>query len=220
MSVTANDFCLYAVTDRQWLKGKSLSSQVKEAVLGGVTFVQLREKNLSTAAFIDLAREVKAVTDAHHIPFVINDSIEVAIQTDADGVHLGQNDLSIESARLLLGADKIIGISVHTVAEAIEAEAQGADYLGVGAIFHTGTKEDAVALSLDHLQAIVKAVQIPVVAIGGIQLDRIASFEGSGISGIAVVSALFANGDVRSAAVDLKKSVSSLFEARFLKGSP
>jgi thiamine-phosphate diphosphorylase len=220
MHVTANDFCLYAVTDSQWLKGKSLSSQVRDAILGGVTFVQLREKHLSDAAFIDLAQEIKAVTDIYNIPLVINDDVNIALQVKAQGVHLGQNDLSIQDARQLLGPDKTIGISVHTVAEAIEAQAHGADYLGVGAVFQTGTKEDTAIISLDQLKAITAAVQIPVVAIGGIQLNRIAFLEGSGISGIAVVSALFAHEDIKKAAVDLKKTVTGIILNSFEKGAP
>lgn len=213
LKFTAGDLCLYAVTDRQWLKGQSLSSAVRDAISGGVTLVQLREKNLAHEDFKVLALEVKAVTDAHDIPLIINDSVDLALDIDAAGVHLGQDDHTLETARQRLGQDKTIGVSVHTVSEAKAAEAMGADYIGVGAVFKTGTKADVISVSHQLLTAIVNAVHIPVVAIGGIQLDRIGYLKGSGISGIAVVSALFAEEDIRSAAVALKKASVDLIQS-------
>lgn len=194
---------LYAVTDRMWLGKSTLSEQVVEAIQGGVTFVQIREKGISLEEYCTLAEEVKKVTDAYQIPFVINDEVEVAIACKADGVHLGQHDRSLPEVRELLGPDKIIGVSAQTVEQAIEAERNGADYLGVGAVFPTTTKTNASEVSYDTLKAICKAVSIPVVAIGGINSANLGFLQGSGIDGIAVVSAIFAKRDIQSAAAEL-----------------
>ena len=156
--------CLYAVTDSMWLNGRTLSAVVKEAIEGGATFIQIREKELSYEAFEKLAREVKKVTDEYHVPFVVNDEVELAKVIDADGVHIGQSDKALVEARALLGADKIIGVSAHSVEEALEAERNGADYLGVGSIFNTSTKLDASDVSMETLKKICDAVSIPVVA--------------------------------------------------------
>jgi thiamine-phosphate diphosphorylase len=201
---------LYAVTDSKWLNGRTLPDVVEEAIAGGVTFIQLREKKLSREEFVSLAKEVKKVTDRYRVPFIINDDVEVAKEVDADGVHVGQNDTSVEDARRVLGPDKIIGVSAHNVEEALAAQEKGADYLGVGAAFTTSTKLDASALSMDTLRAICQAVSIPVVAIGGINADNILKLKGTGIDGVAVVSAVFAAENVKAAAEDLARKVKCL----------
>jgi thiamine-phosphate diphosphorylase len=201
---------LYAVTDSKWLNGRTLPDVVEEAIAGGVTFIQLREKKLSREKFVSLAKEVKKVTDRYRVPFIINDDVEVAKEVDADGVHVGQNDTSVEDARRVLGPDKIIGVSAHNVEEALAAQEKGADYLGAGAAFITSTKLDASALSRDTLRAICQAVSIPVVAIGGINADNILELKGTGIDGVAVVSAVFAAENVKAAAEDLARKVKCL----------
>ncbi len=173
MRVDKSSMLLYAVTDRTWLGSSTLSSQVEESIKAGVTFVQLREKKLDFDAFVAQAKEIKSVTDRYRIPFVINDNIEVALACNADGVHVGQGDLSADAARKKLGEQKILGVSVQTVQQAVAAEQSGADYLGVGAVFSTSTKMDADAVSFETLKKICSAVSIPVVAIGGIKKDNI-----------------------------------------------
>lgn len=200
-------FCLYAVTDRTWLRGKTLSEQVEEALLGGVTMVQLREKMLSEEAFLAEAEELKRLCDRYHVPLIINDHAEIAKKTDAAGVHVGQTDMAIPKVRESLGKDKIIGASARTVEQALEAQAEGADYLGVGAVFGTSTKLDAETIDRKTLKEICDAVSIPVVAIGGISLDNVFMLKGTGIAGAAVVSAIFSKEDVRMAAMELKKKM-------------
>lgn len=195
---------LYAVTDRMWLKDHSLAHEVEQAILGGVTFVQLREKHLKYQDFCQLAKEIQQVTNQYHIPLVINDQVDVAIAVNADGVHVGQSDMPASEIRHLLGPDKIIGVSVQTMKQALLAEAQGADYLGVGAVFPTATKEDADFVSYNTLKEICASTSIPVVAIGGITAENIHTLSGTGIDGIAVVSALFAQKDIREAAIQLR----------------
>ncbi len=190
--------CLYAVTDSMWLDGRTLPEVVKEALEGGATFMQIREKDLSFDAFVKLASEVKMVTDAYAVPFVVNDEVEIARMIDADGVHIGQSDKALTEARHILGPDKIIGVSAQTVEQAMEAEKNGADYLGVGSVFSTSTKLDADDVSLDTLQEICKAVSIPVVAIGGISKDNILDLRGTQVDGVAVVSAIFAAKNIQS----------------------
>ncbi len=199
-----NAMQLYAVTDSSWLNGRTLPMVVEEAIRGGATFIQLREKNLSKDAMLALAREVKSVTDRYRIPYVINDDVEIAKRVDADGVHIGQQDTALTEARKILGPDKIIGVSAHTVEEALTAEKNGADYLGVGAVFGTSTKQDAGALPMETLRAICNAVTIPVVAIGGIHAGNLLQLKGTGIAGVAVVSAIFAADDIGKAAEELK----------------
>jgi thiamine-phosphate diphosphorylase len=201
---------LYAVTDSKWLNGRTLPDVVEEAIAGGVTLIQLREKKLFREEFVSLAKEVKRVTDRYRVPFIINDDVEVAKEVGADGVHVGQNDISVEEARRVLGPDKIIGVSAHNVEEALTAQGKGADYLGAGAAFTTSTKLDASALSMDTLRAICQAVSIPVVAIGGINADNILKLKGTGIDGVAVVSAVFAAENVKAAAEDLARKVKCL----------
>ncbi|MBO4619213.1 MAG: thiamine phosphate synthase [Victivallales bacterium] len=195
----ANSLHLYAITDRHWLNGRTLASQVREVLEGGATMVQLREKSLSDAEFLAEAREIKGVCDAFGIPLIINDRVAIARDVGA-GVHLGQSDMGLLEARKLLGPKAIIGVSCKTVALAHEAEANGADYLGVGAVFPTSTKSDARELPRETLVEICHAVKIPVVAIGGITLQNVQELVGTGIAGIAVISALFGAPSPRAAA--------------------
>lgn len=200
------DLLLYAVTDRRWLaEGQSLYSQVEEAINGGVTFVQLREKEMEHDSFLEEAVQIKKLCADYGIPFVINDDVEIAMEMDADGVHVGQSDMEAGDVRARLGDDKIIGVSAQTVEQAVLAESRGADYLGVGAVFSTGSKDDAVEVSHETLKAICDAVNIPVIAIGGISEDNVEQLSGSGICGIAVISAIFAKPDVRKAAAELRR---------------
>lgn len=199
MTINKQSMLLYAVTDRSWLNGARLADQVEQCVKAGVTFVQLREKNLDFDSFVQQAKEVKAITDRYHVPFVINDNPRVAKAVEADGVHVGQGDLSIQEIRNILGADKIIGVSAKTVDQAVKAQREGASYLGVGAAFSTSTKLDASTISLDRYQEITRSVTIPVVAIGGIGPDNVQRLQGTGIDGIAVVSAIFAQPDIAAA---------------------
>lgn len=194
---------LYAVTDRAWLGNHKLEEQVEETVKAGATFVQLREKELGYEEFVAIAMKIKQVTDRYQVPFVINDNIEVAIAVGADGVHVGQSDMSAENVRALLGNDKILGVSVRTVEQALLAQEQGADYIGVGAAFSTSTKTDVDKISYDMIQAICNAVSIPVVAIGGINETNLMQLKGSGVDGVAVVSAIFAKADITSATKQL-----------------
>jgi len=194
---------LYVVTDRSWLGKNDLAAQVEDTLRAGATFVQLREKQLDDAAFLAEARRIKAVTDRYGVPFVINDNVRVALACGADGVHVGQEDMEAGDVRKLLGPDKILGVSAHTVGEARLAEARGADYLGVGAVFSTSTKLDVNTLPFETLREICGAVSIPVVAIGGISRDNIRKLKGSGIGGVAVISAIFAQPDIYAAAREL-----------------
>jgi thiamine-phosphate pyrophosphorylase len=196
---------LYAVTDRAWLKnGESLAEVVEKAIKGGATFIQLREKTMTHSDLKTLALEVKAVCKRYEVPFVINDDVELALEVDADGVHIGQTDMEIRKAREILGKDKIIGVTANTIETALAAERHGADYLGVGAAFPTSTKSDAKPVSREELYGITGAVTIPVVAIGGIKKENAASLAGLNIDGIAVVSAIFAQADVEAAAKALR----------------
>ena len=205
MNFTKSYLKLYAVTDRTWLKGQTLACQIEEALKGGVTIVQLREKGLSTKAFVQEALAIKAITTRYNVPLIINDNVEVALLSDADGVHLGLDDMSVSKARTLLGPDKIIGASARTIERALEAESEGATYLGVGAIFGTTTKQDAKTITLDLLHSICLATAIPVVAIGGINEANLLQLKGLGISGVAVISSLFAKTDIYVAAQALSK---------------
>ena len=187
---------VYAVTDRAWLNGKTLEEQVEKAIQGGATLIQLREKQLHYDDFLEQAIKIKKITAQYHIPFIINDNVEIALAVDADGVHVGQKDMQANMVRKKLGENKIIGVSVQTLEQALSAEKNGADYLGVGAVFSTSTKQDASEVSFETLQNICKAVSIPVVAIGGINIKNIAKLKNSGIDGVAVVSAIFAQKDI------------------------
>ncbi len=212
MKFTDKDLLLYAVTDRSWLNGSSLAGQVREAIEGGATFIQLREKNLDRASFLEEAYEIKAICKEYGVPFVINDDVSVAVVSDADGVHVGQSDMESGAVRKEIGDDKILGVSVQTVEAARLAQARGADYLGVGAVFPTSSKDDADAVSFETLKAICEAVSIPVVAIGGINKDNIAKLEGSGIKGVAVISAIFAAKNIKAATRELRTAAAGAVE--------
>ena len=198
---------VYAVTDRAWLNGRTLREVVKEALEGGATCIQLREKELDGEAFLQEAISIRSLCSEYRIPFIVNDDVDIAIKSRADGVHIGQHDMEAAKVRELIGSDMILGVSAQTVVQAVRAEHDGADYLGVGAVFSTGTKADADDVSYDELKAICGAVSIPVVAIGGISIDNIGELAGSGIDGVAVVSAIFAAADPRTATADLLKCV-------------
>ena len=204
MNCDKKDLLLYAVTDRHWLNGRKLSDIVKESLDGGVTFVQLREKELEEDKFLEEAKELKELCKEYKVPFVINDNVDIAIAMDADGVHVGQSDMEAGNVRAKLGPDKIIGVSAQTVEQAVFAQQRGADYLGVGAVFPTGSKDDAVEVSHETLKAICEAVSIPVIAIGGISSENVKELAGSGIVGIAVISAIYAAKDIKKAAEELK----------------
>ena len=212
MKCDKNDLLLYAVTDRHWLKGQTLYAQVEAAIAGGATFVQLREKQMDEADVLQEAKEIQALCRAHHIPFVINDHVEIAKAIQADGVHVGQSDMEALDVRRLLGEEAIIGVSAETVEQALLAQAHGADYLGVGAVFPTGSKDDAADVSMETLRAICEAVDIPVIAIGGISEDNVGQLAGSGICGIAVISAIFAQESIRDAAARLKQKTAAMLE--------
>ena len=205
MNCDKKNLLLYAVTDRHWLEEKSLYEVVKESLDGGVTFVQLREKNLSDEIFLEEAKVIKELCDEYKVPFVINDNVDIALAMNADGVHVGQSDMEAGDVREKLGPDKIIGVSAQTVEQAVLAEKRGADYLGVGAVFPTGSKDDAIEVSHETLKAICEAVSIPVIAIGGITRDNVIELAGSGICGIAVISAIYAQKDIEKATRDLKE---------------
>ncbi|MBE6085365.1 MAG: thiamine phosphate synthase [Selenomonas ruminantium] len=204
-NIAVNDLQLYAVTDSRWLKDGSLAEAVEKALAGGVTCVQLREKHLPFDEFLRTAKAIKSLCQSYHVPFIVDDNLDIALACDADGLHIGQNDMPAAKARKLLSPDKILGVSAQTVEQAIAACRDGADYLGVGAVFPTGTKTDAVEVPLDTLKAITAAVDIPVVAIGGINADNIAELSGTGIAGAAVVSAIFAQDDIKKAAANLRQ---------------
>lgn len=205
MNCDKRDLALYAITDRHWLKGETLHDQVRKAIEGGATFIQLREKHLDKEEFLKEAMEIKALCAEYKVPFVINDDVDIALKIDADGVHVGQSDMQAGDVRAKLGLDKIIGVSAQTVEQALLAEKNGADYLGVGAVFATSSKDDAIEVGPEVLKAICSAVSIPVVAIGGITKENVTQLKGSGISGIAVISAVFAQPDIKVAAAELRK---------------
>lgn len=213
MKFTPDDLLLYAVTDRSWLGDHDLVDQVEETILAGTTIVQLREKELSNKDFLAEAVKVQSVCQKHNIPFIINDNLEVAIVCGADGIHVGQSDLAANQVRERLGKDKIIGVSAQTVEQAILAEQMGADYLGVGAVFSTSTKLDASDVSFDTLKQICKAVSIPVVSIGGINAHNLLQLSGSGVNGVAVVSAIFAQNDISKATRELRQLAEKMVKA-------
>ncbi len=195
---------LYAVTDRHWLDGRTLYEVVKESLDGGATFMQLREKTLDEETFYQEAVELQALCKEYGVPFVVNDDVDIAVRMDADGVHVGQSDMEAGNVRALIGPDKILGVSASTVEQAKLAEERGADYLGVGAVFPTGSKDDAEEVSFETLKEICEAVSIPVVAIGGITEGNTPELAGSGICGIAVISAIYAQKDIPEATKRLK----------------
>lgn len=201
----AQSLLLYAVTDRHWLGNRTLYDVVRESLEGGVTFLQLREKDLDDENFYKEAVRLQEMAREYGVPFVVNDNVEIAVRMDADGVHVGQSDMEAGDVRALIGPDKILGVSAQTVEQAVLAEKRGADYLGVGAVFPTGSKDDAVEVSHETLKAICEAVSIPVVAIGGITVNNTPELAGSGICGIAVISAIYGQKDIYQATVSLKK---------------
>lgn len=194
---------LYAVTDRAWVGRQSLYEQVEAALKNGVTCVQLREKDLDDEAFLAEAMEMAALCKRYGVPFIVNDNVEIAVRCGADGVHVGQEDMAAAAVRRRVGGGMMIGVSVHSVGEAVEAVKNGADYLGVGAVFPTATKGDVEVLPVQTLADICNAVDVPVVAIGGISKDNIMDLAGSGVDGVAVVSAIFGAGDPGAAAAEL-----------------
>ena len=210
MNCDRKDLMLYAVTDRSWLGGETLRSQVERALKGGATFIQLREKELNEGDFLEEAKEIQKLCREYHVPFVINDNVEIAAAIGADGVHVGQSDMEAGDVRRRLGPDKIIGVSAQAAEQALRAQEHGADYLGVGAVFPTGSKADATEVSRETLEEICRAVDIPVIAIGGIGRENVMELKGSGICGIAVISAIFAQKDIEAAAAELKKRVEEM----------
>lgn len=201
---------LYAVTNRHWLGNQTLLEQVQEALDGGATCIQLREKQLDEENFLKEAIEIQKLCKEYHVPFIVNDNVEIAKDMHADGIHVGQSDMEALDVRKALGNDVILGVSAQTVEQAKKAEAHGADYLGVGAVFPTGSKDDADDVSHETLQAICEAVSIPVIAIGGITQDNVKELAGSGIVGIAVISAIFAQKDITQATKDLKQATEQM----------
>ena len=223
MRLDKKDMVLYAVTDRHWLNGESLYSQVEKALKGGATFIQLREKNLGEEEFLAEAKEIARLCKSYHVPFVINDNVEIAKKVDADnvdiavamnadGVHVGQSDMEALDVRKTLGEDKIIGVTAKTVEQALKAQAHGADYLGVGAVFGTTSKADATKLDHKVLKEICETVDIPVVAIGGITGENVTELAGNGICGVAVISAVFGQPDIEQATKELKEKVEGMLK--------
>lgn len=200
---------LYAVTDRSWLGEQTLCEQVEEALRGGATMVQIREKELDEADFEDEAREIQKLCRKYQVPLIINDNVALAKRVDADGVHIGQSDMEMKNARELLGEDKIIGVTAKTIAQAKAAEAAGADYLGSGAVFGSSTKLDAKPMEHALFQEICESVAIPVVAIGGITADNVMQLKGRGMAGVAVVSGIFACKDIEAGTRRLRELVDS-----------
>ena len=213
MKIDKCDLLLYAVTDRHWLNGRTLLEVVRESLDGGVTMLQLREKTLEEGAFLEEARALQALCRERHVPFIVNDNVDIARAMGADGVHVGQSDMEALDVRAKLGPDKIIGVSAHSVEEALLAEKHGADYLGVGAMFPTGSKADVQELPYETLKDICAAVSIPVVAIGGISQENVAKLAGSRICGVAVLSAIYAAKNIKSAAEELKAAAEAMLRA-------
>ena len=210
MSILKEQLLLYAVTDRTWVGRQTLLEQMEDALKGGVTLVQLREKDLEEAAFLREAIQAKELCHRYHVPLIINDNVEVALKSGADGVHVGIEDTPVAEIRKQAGKDFIIGATAKTIQQAQLAEASGADYLGVGAVFPSPTKKSAIRITNEQLNEICASVSIPAVAIGGITRDNLAQLKGSRIDGVAVVSAIFAAEDVKTAAEQLKQEVLSV----------
>lgn len=207
------DLLLYGITDRYWLDGRNLADDVELALKGGTTMLQLREKDLDEENFYKEAVEIKSLCERYKIPFIINDNVQLAVKVGADGVHVGQNDMVAQDVRALIGPDKILGVSTQTVEEAILAEKMGADYLGVGAVFPTGSKDDCWVLSHELCRDICSAVKIPVVAIGGITKNNIKMLKGLGFAGISVISAIFAQKNIEEACRTLHAETSAMLDS-------
>ena len=199
------DYTLYLCTDRGLMSTDTLEEAVEQAVRGGCTVVQLREKDCTSLEFYETAQRVRQITDRYQVPLIINDRVDIALAVDADGVHVGQSDLPCAAVRAIMGPDKIVGVSASSLEEAVQAQKDGADYLGVGAMYATSTKDDAEIVSMDELKAIRRTVDLPIVVIGGINARTIPNFKHMGIEGIAVVSAIVAQADVEGAARALLK---------------
>ena len=213
MKCDKNEMLLYAVTDRAWVGKQSLYEQVESAIKGGVTCVQLREKELNDEEFLNEAMEISALCKQYGVPFFINDNVEIAIKCQADGIHVGQEDMEAAKVRQRVGNDMIIGVSVHSVEEALEAVKNGADCLGVGAMFSTSTKTDVDVLPKETLHDICMAVDIPVVAIGGISKNNMLQLAGTGVCGVALVSAIFAADDIKNECQLLRKLSEEMVKA-------
>lgn len=199
VKISKKDVLLYAITDRQWLNGRTLASQVEEVLKNGATFLQLREKHIGHNELVKEALVIKEIAARYSVPFVIDDDVYAAKEADADGVHIGQSDNNYKMAREILGSDKIIGMTAHNLKEAIAAQNAGADYIGTGAVFTTSTKKDTIPLTMEALKNITDNITIPIVAIGGINHDNILQLKGLGVDGVAVISALFAQENVGKA---------------------
>ena len=204
---------LYAVTDRMWTGKQTLMEQVEDALKGGATCVQLREKELDEDAFLQEALEMKALCEKYHVPFFVNDNVEIAVKCMADGIHVGQSDMATAKVRQTVGEDMMIGVSVHSVEEALVAVRNGADCLGVGAMFSTSTKADANVLTKEVLKEICDAVDIPVVAIGGISKENMGELKGTGVDGVALVSAIFAAEDIEEECRILRQMAEEMIQA-------
>lgn len=202
MKFDKNYLKLYAVTDRRWLENQTLYEQIEKALKGGVTLIQLREKELNEEDFIKEAIEVKKLCHQYHVPLIINDNLNVAIESDADGIHIGQDDIDIEIVKKRF-PHKMIGVTAHNLKEALSAQNKGADYLGIGAVFPTSTKTNTIPLSIEEIKEITSHISIPCVAIGGIGKSNIALLKGSGISGVAVISAIFKSHNIEKAVQEL-----------------
>ena len=209
---------LYAITDRHWLNGRCLKEVVKESLDGGVTFLQLRDKNSDDETFLQEAAELQELCRDYKVPLIINDNVEIALKMNADGVHVGQSDMEAGAVREKLGPNKILGVSARTVEQALLAQERGADYLGVGAVFATGSKADAAELPHETLKAICEAVSIPVVAIGGITAENISQLKGTGICGVAVISAIYAQNNIKEAAEELKAGIQADIKTMITNG--
>lgn len=205
------DYSIYLVTDRDLMSTETLEEAVELAIKGGATLIQLREKDCSSLDFYKTAVSVKAVTDKYNVPLLINDRLDIAQAVNCDGIHIGQSDMPCRIAREILGNNKIIGVSAGCLEEALKAQEDGADYLGVGAVYATGTKKDATAVTKEELMKIREAVHIPIVVIGGINKDRIKDFKGIGIDGLAIVSAIIAKKDIEKAAEEIKEEFKRLY---------
>jgi len=198
------DYSIYLVTDSELMSTETLEQAVEQAIKGGCTLIQLREKELSSLDFYHTALKVKAITSQYNIPLIINDRVDIALAVDAEGVHIGQNDLPANIVRNIIGNNKILGVSASSLTEAVQAEKDGVDYLGIGAMFATGTKADAELVSMDSLKDIKRTSSLPIVVIGGINRDTIPLFADTGIDGIAVVSAIISEKDISMATSNLK----------------
>lgn len=212
MKLTADMMRLYAVTDRSWLRGRTLHEQVEEALIGGATLVQLREKELDEAAFLQEAIDLTKLCHRYGVPLLINDNIDIARRSGADGVHVGQSDMEAAAVRSILGSDMIVGVTAKTVEQAQRAQEAGADYLGSGAVFGSATKLNAKPMSMDTLRTICQSVEIPVVAIGGIHKGNILELTGTGIAGAAVVSGIFAAEDITAECRELRGLVERIIK--------